>query len=1284
MVNLTGLLPPSLEGQQETPPPSYEPEMDLNKTQQFAGVIKRDIGLSDELLEEVEDYLKNPPPKPKQSPIDAAIDAGYLIAKKISKDKTKYLSGIAEYNPEGNKAIRGMFKNALGADPDWNPTEVAWCATFVSQVLSDLGADPLRSKDRYDRVRADKYRNYGSPVDMDNLTEGDLIVFDFDGDGRGDHVTFYVGDREESNKNPDFPYISVLGGNQGDAVNIREYPKDTILATRRITYDDIDYEFTKELARDNADFNAFLKKEGEGVDIFSLGEGPMSPSRRPMTTRLQGFDEGGLSVQTKEAFNTDAEGRRRRKPSQAYLERSKEGTEQVVENVLGALPGIGTAMTVEEIQEELKKEDPSWSKVGLLVAGEAVGLIPGLGGVAKNMVRQGVKRFKTGRGSTYKVEEGSRTTRERAPDEVGGEVVTQPTSGKTIYMSYDDMERFGLLFQKGEPGLYQFVPIEGQKGKAHLTFAKDYGPNKAGDPVPNTEVSFTTEPKVGDHPVEIYESTNNNRVSIHFGSEITEVMDDVRPANYAEDLAQAEKLIESDELLKEWRKENGGKGQRFENPAKQDAEDFYQGDITRKELQTLINSKLGDPTLFTLDNFPDMPTITDTVGGMGTKARKYGILGVKGFDLKEGQRVGSRLDIPAYNEYDKWIVSIHDGNVDKGGVIGYGQAIRLKNIEFKSDPKMALDIARKKELKAADPEKGTPAKYQTKATIARIHGDYIKEDPYELYEQAKLLLDDPEWTQVGMNPYRGSFFYDKKTGMPVLNAEEVIQVGPLVLAKKVQTPKLSELKKYFGGEFKDGKYKSAARTKDGKVKVFNQGGPVMQEQMEMAFMQEGGIKDDGMKRDPVSGNEIPPGSMASEVRDDIPAMLSEGEYVVPADVLRFYGVNFFENLRNKAKSGLQNMENNGRIGGEPLSPNQVQQNMSGKPQAGAPARMPVAANTGPYMAGQTQGLQQSQGMSQNFNPMNYSVVGSSTLAGGQMYQPTQGSTNQRTFVHSETGETRVVSFNDTGGTIPPSDIQYTRPPWYAFGSAALKKAQEAFKNPAPTNDDRGDPPTPPEPKDPNEWAKDITDPMTWANENLQGKATGILSTIQLGTSVARVNAMAIVAEAKGNTELADNLRDKAREFVAANPVLNSLPNAWIDGDRIAADLQEDENLKDTLNNIFGMKTEEQKKFGIRQEQRKAEQRAKAAAQAKADKEAAAKALESAQKSGDDDDPFFVSNVSIDRDPMGQATMSTTYGSGSNAVTASATADEIDPNDPLGYTADVNKGGLMTKKRAKKK
>ena len=71
-------------------------------------------------------------------------------------------------------------------------------------------------------------------------------------------------------------------------------------------------------------------------------------------------------------------------------------------------------------------------------------------------------------------------------------------------------------------------------------------------------------------------------------------------------------------------------------------------------------------------------------------------------------------------------------------------------------------------------------------------------------------------------------------------------------------------------------------------------------------------------KDPVSGNEVPTGSLPEEVRDDIPAQLSEGEYVVPADVVRYYGVKFFEDLRMEAKAGWNSMEENGRIGGEPV------------------------------------------------------------------------------------------------------------------------------------------------------------------------------------------------------------------------------------------------------------------------------------------------------------------------------------------------------------------------------
>ena len=86
----------------------------------------------------------------------------------------------------------------------------------------------------------------------------------------------------------------------------------------------------------------------------------------------------------------------------------------------------------------------------------------------------------------------------------------------------------------------------------------------------------------------------------------------------------------------------------------------------------------------------------------------------------------------------------------------------------------------------------------------------------------------------------------------------------------------------------------------------------MDDQMEMVF------KSSRDESDPVSGNEVPTGAMPEEVRDDIPAQLSEGEYVVPADVLRYYGVKFFEDLRSQAKQGWQELDEGGRVGGEPM------------------------------------------------------------------------------------------------------------------------------------------------------------------------------------------------------------------------------------------------------------------------------------------------------------------------------------------------------------------------------
>ena len=94
----------------------------------------------------------------------------------------------------------------------------------------------------------------------------------------------------------------------------------------------------------------------------------------------------------------------------------------------------------------------------------------------------------------------------------------------------------------------------------------------------------------------------------------------------------------------------------------------------------------------------------------------------------------------------------------------------------------------------------------------------------------------------------------------------------------------------------------------------------VEKQMEMDL---GEVPDNTIGVDPVSGNEIPLGSTAENVRDDIPANLSEGEIVIAADVVNFHGVKLFEDLRKEAKMGYAQMAEDGRIGGEPIMDNEI-------------------------------------------------------------------------------------------------------------------------------------------------------------------------------------------------------------------------------------------------------------------------------------------------------------------------------------------------------------------------
>jgi len=107
---------------------------------------------------------------------------------------------------------------------------------------------------------------------------------------------------------------------------------------------------------------------------------------------------------------------------------------------------------------------------------------------------------------------------------------------------------------------------------------------------------------------------------------------------------------------------------------------------------------------------------------------------------------------------------------DAGTVIGYESVASITDATFGMNQKAATKIAQ-----------GT-----SKGTIATILGKWKPISDKAARDRAEAALGDPAWTQVGMDPFRHSYFYDRDTMQPVLSADEVIQIGPLVLAKNAK------------------------------------------------------------------------------------------------------------------------------------------------------------------------------------------------------------------------------------------------------------------------------------------------------------------------------------------------------------------------------------------------------------------------------------------------------------------------------------------------------------------
>ena len=132
--------------------------------------------------------------------------------------------------------------------------------------------------------------------------------------------------------------------------------------------------------------------------------------------------------------------------------------------------------------------------------------------------------------------------------------------------------------------------------------------------------------------------------------------------------------------------------------------------------------------------------------------------------IENGTRVKLRLDIPAYTRQGVWIPTIHGQD---NRTIAHESTAIITDAQFSASEKVALRIAAG----------------ATKGPFATINGSFVQASPDEAFAIAQEMMNDPDVVQVGFDPERHSYFYDRTTTQPVIAAEQVVQIGPLVLAK---------------------------------------------------------------------------------------------------------------------------------------------------------------------------------------------------------------------------------------------------------------------------------------------------------------------------------------------------------------------------------------------------------------------------------------------------------------------------------------------------------------------
>lgn len=279
-----------------------------------------------------------------------------------------------------------------------------------------------------------------------------------------------------------------------------------------------------------------------------------------------------------------------------------------------------------------------------------------------------------------------------------------------------------------------------------------------------------------------------------------------------QDMNEAEKFLDDPDSLQKWRDDpvntvdKTEKKRRETRKYPEQAQALESGLMSGPEYRRYIREN-QPATKFTLDDLQTMvPTFKATVGALGKSKASKGIVGLNK-NIEKGTIVDSRLDIPAYNYYNTWVASMTLPN--KGGNV-YGRTAVLKNVDF------STSMSGEKILKIAKDEK-------TKTPMATMKGEWQDLSDEDAFELAQKYLANPKsgYVQVGFNPERHSFFYDKDTMMPIFEAEEVVQIGALVLAKP-KLPKTAAERANRIRRLRELKIENPDRI--GRPAVFNSGG----------------------------------------------------------------------------------------------------------------------------------------------------------------------------------------------------------------------------------------------------------------------------------------------------------------------------------------------------------------------------------------------------------------------------------------------------------------------------